>query len=132
MNSHGRRRVASTAPSGGDGRDLRPADRYVRPGRVASFATVVAAARQRGECAIGYRAHTPGAARRHEGIRLRPAKSERRQWAAEDEIVVLPPGPATADGGPHERDVLPGTRRDTEATDAPAGRPPGAPGGPGP
>ncbi|MFF5854466.1 hypothetical protein ACFY8B_02330 [Streptomyces sp. NPDC012751] len=81
--------------------------------------------------AIGYRAHTPGAARRHEGNRFCPAKSERRQWAAEDEIVVLPPGPATADGGPREPNVLPRMRRDTEATDAPAGRPPGAPGGPG-
>ncbi|MFE0859078.1 NAD-binding lipoprotein [Streptomyces mutabilis] len=36
---------------------LRPASYYVLPGRVASFATVVASALRRGECAVGYRAH---------------------------------------------------------------------------
>ncbi|WP_320775584.1 CASTOR/POLLUX-related putative ion channel, partial [Streptomyces sp. CRN 30] len=35
---------------------LHPAERYVRPGREASFSTVIAAALRRGECAIGYRA----------------------------------------------------------------------------
>jgi len=69
---------------------LRPADHYILPGREASFATVVAAAAARGECAIGYRRDglDAGAGRCHE-LRLNPAKSERRVWNAQDEVVIV-------------------------------------------
>ncbi|MFJ9898151.1 NAD-binding lipoprotein [Streptomyces sp. NPDC091280] len=87
---------------------LHPADRYVRPGRAASFATVVAAALRVGECAIGYRAHDPRAPRPHEPVRLCPGKSERRVWHAEDEILVLTPGRAEPVHPPQL--TVPGTR----------------------
>ncbi|MFJ7415433.1 NAD-binding lipoprotein [Streptomyces sp. NPDC098077] len=69
---------------------LRSAGAYVRPGAEAAFAGVVAAARDRGECAIGYRRHDaartgPG----DHGIRLNPPKGERRVWHAEDQVVVV-------------------------------------------
>ncbi|MFJ1800614.1 NAD-binding lipoprotein [Streptomyces sp. NPDC088180] len=69
---------------------LRPAGAYIRPGAEAAFAAVVAAARDRGECAIGYRRHDaartgPG----DHGIRLNPPKGERRVWHAEDQVVVV-------------------------------------------
>ncbi|MDQ1041265.1 voltage-gated potassium channel Kch [Streptomyces sp. V3I8] len=86
---------------------LRPAGHYVVPGGEASFATVVAAALDRGECAIGYRrtgpaagAGGPGNDRRHE-LRLNPAKSERRVWGAQDEVVVLATDTAVSDA-PHD------------------------------
>ncbi|WP_225823409.1 CASTOR/POLLUX-related putative ion channel [Streptomyces naphthomycinicus] len=102
---------------------LRPAGQYVLPGREASFATVVAAALRHGDCAIGYRAHTPHTARGDDGIRLCPGKSERRVWAAGDEIVVVSAPPAVSCGGAGVRDGLPGMRR-KEAGDAPAAHPP--------
>ncbi|MFJ5049680.1 NAD-binding lipoprotein [Streptomyces sp. NPDC088719] len=69
---------------------LRPAGAYIRPGAEAAFAGVVAAAWDRGECAIGYRRHDaartgPG----DHGIRLNPPKGERRVWHAEDQVVVV-------------------------------------------
>ncbi|WP_240468359.1 CASTOR/POLLUX-related putative ion channel [Streptomyces dangxiongensis] len=126
----------------GGGLGLRPAGLYVRPGREATFATVVAASLRRGECAIGYRAHLPRTAHRHDGIRLAPGKSERRVWAAEDEVVVLSAAPrasdaetdAETDAGGAEPDALPRMRRPPEADalpsdrgpeeDPPTGRPP--------
>ncbi|MFK0150483.1 NAD-binding lipoprotein [Streptomyces sp. NPDC090493] len=90
---------------------LYSADHYVLPGREAAFATVAAAALARGECAIGYHAHTPRAARRYGAVRLSPAKSERRVWQAEDEVLVLTAGPGRPGGaGPGQR-VLPGPGR---------------------
>ncbi|MEV7167660.1 NAD-binding lipoprotein [Streptomyces microflavus] len=68
---------------------LRPAGTYVRPGAEATFATVVAAARDRGECAIGYRRHDGRTGRADQGIRLNPSKSERHVWNAEDHVVVV-------------------------------------------
>lgn len=68
---------------------LRPAGTYVRPGAEATFATVVAAARDRGECAIGYRRHNGRTGRADQGIRLNPSKSERHVWSAEDHVVVV-------------------------------------------
>lgn len=68
---------------------LRPAGTYVRPGAEATFATVVAAARDRGECAIGYRRHDGRTGRADQGIRLNPSKSERHVWSAEDHVVVV-------------------------------------------
>ncbi|MEV1067754.1 NAD-binding lipoprotein [Streptomyces sp. NPDC050263] len=68
--------------AGGGTLRLRPAHRYVLPDRPASFATIVAAARDLGECAIGHRRHD-------DGVRLNPAKAERRVWSREDDIVVV-------------------------------------------
>lgn len=68
---------------------LRPAGTYVRPGAEATFATVVAAARDRGECAIGYRRHDGRTGRAGRGVRLNPSKDERHVWSAEDHVVVV-------------------------------------------
>ncbi|EFL36346.1 lipoprotein [Streptomyces viridochromogenes DSM 40736] len=73
----------------GTGVRLRPAGDYVLPGCETSFATVVAAARQRGECAIGYRSHDEASTSPDYGVRINPPKSERRRWAAGDEVVVV-------------------------------------------
>ncbi|WP_329455731.1 CASTOR/POLLUX-related putative ion channel [Streptomyces sp. NBC_01497] len=103
---------------------LRGAGAYVRPGREATFATVVAAARDRGECAIGYRRHDRRAMAPDHGVRLNPHKGERRSWSAEDEIVVVasdtadpavptaqaaaPAAPAHAHAAPAGRAAVPG------------------------
>ncbi|MFF4896034.1 NAD-binding lipoprotein [Streptomyces sp. NPDC001068] len=82
---------------------LRPAARYVVPGREATFGTVVAAALEHGECAIGHLAHDPRAARPYDGVVLSPAKSERRVWSTDDQVLVVTAGPAVpgpADGPP--------------------------------
>ncbi|MFI8193340.1 NAD-binding lipoprotein [Streptomyces sp. NPDC085946] len=73
----------------GNGVHLRPAADYVRPDRETSFATVVAAARDRGECAIGYRRHDDASKGPHYGLRINPPKSERRRWTDRDEVVVV-------------------------------------------
>ncbi|MEV5759553.1 NAD-binding lipoprotein [Streptomyces tendae] len=75
---------------------LRPASYYVLPGRVASFATVVASALRLGECAIGYRAHDACTPRREVDVRLAPGKAERRAWNSMDEILVVTPSEAGA------------------------------------
>nr|WP_307054722.1 NAD-binding lipoprotein [Streptomyces achromogenes] len=75
--------------AGGSTLRLRPAHRYVPPERPASFAAVVAAARERGECAIGYRgAEHEGTPPSH-GVRLNPPKSRTRLWSAGDDVVVI-------------------------------------------
>ncbi|WTX91881.1 NAD-binding lipoprotein [Streptomyces sp. NBC_00637] len=84
--------------AGGSALRLRPAHHYVLPDRPASFATVVAAARDRGECAIGYRCHDPAAAHTRHEVRLNPAKDGRRIWSRADEIVVIV-ADAAAEGG---------------------------------
>lgn len=73
----------------GTGVRLRPATDYVLPGHETTFATVVAAARQRGECAIGYRSHDDASTSPGHGVRINPPKAERRRWTAEDEVVVV-------------------------------------------
>ncbi|MEV5321793.1 NAD-binding lipoprotein [Streptomyces sp. NPDC052687] len=73
----------------GSGVRLRPASDYVRPDQETAYATVVAAARQRGECAIGYRAHADASTAPSHGIRINPPKTERRRWSARDEVVVV-------------------------------------------
>ncbi|WP_405690072.1 CASTOR/POLLUX-related putative ion channel [Streptomyces sp. NBC_01185] len=81
--------------AGGSSICLRFAGSYVRPGAEATFATVVAAARDRGECAIGYRSHDGLTEPTSRGVRLNPPKEERRVWSAEDHVVVV----ATTAGG---------------------------------
>ncbi|GGY07491.1 CASTOR/POLLUX-related putative ion channel [Streptomyces djakartensis] len=73
----------------GTGVRMRPATDYVLPGRETSFATVVAAARDRGECAIGYRSRDSAPTTPGPGVRINPPKSERRRWTAGDEVVVV-------------------------------------------
>jgi Trk K+ transport system NAD-binding subunit len=73
----------------GTGVRLRPATDYVPAGTETSFATVVAAARRRGECAIGYRSHDDASTSPGYGMRINPPKDERRRWTAEDEVVVI-------------------------------------------
>ncbi|MET9482875.1 NAD-binding lipoprotein [Streptomyces sp. NPDC006638] len=72
---------------------LRPAGTYVRTGCEATFATVVAAARDRGECAIGYRRHDRRMSAPDYGVRLNPPKAERREWGAGDHVVVVTTDP---------------------------------------
>ncbi|MCI3220683.1 NAD-binding lipoprotein [Streptomyces sp. NP-1717] len=91
--------------AGGSTVCLRPAGTYVRPGSDATFATVVAAARDRGECAIGYRRHDLRTVPPDHGVRLNPHKGERRAWSAEDQVVVVatdPVHPTEAAGQPAE------------------------------
>ncbi|MFJ5997837.1 NAD-binding lipoprotein [Streptomyces sp. NPDC092370] len=73
----------------GTGIRLRPAGDYVLPGCETTFATVVAAARQRGECAVGYRSHDDASAGPGYGVRINPPKAERRGWTAGDEVIVV-------------------------------------------
>jgi hypothetical protein len=73
----------------GTGIRLRPAGDYVLPGCETAFATVVAAARGRGECAIGYRSHDDASTSPGYGVRVNPPKSERRRWTAADEVIVV-------------------------------------------
>ena len=69
---------------------LRPAGDYLKPGSGANFATVVDAARRRGECAIGYRVSAssddPASAF---GVRINPSKSEPVPSGARDRVIVL-------------------------------------------
>ena len=69
---------------------LRPASEYVALGRELSFATVVEAARRRGESALGYRtasqAWEPEASY---GVRVNPPKSQTFVPAAGDRVIVL-------------------------------------------
>ena len=72
---------------------LRPAGEYVAVGRPTTFATVVAAARRRGETAMGYRtasvAQDPAAAY---GVRVNPPKSTEVPADAGDRVIVLAEG----------------------------------------
>ena len=102
---------------------LRTADHYVLAGREASFATVVAAALERDECAIGYRPHNPHAYRPHDSVRLCPGKSQQRVWSAEDEILVLTTGRGEPDTPALSRCALPGMRPERGGGDSPPSAP---------
>ncbi|MGW2618865.1 CASTOR/POLLUX-related putative ion channel [Streptomyces sp. NPDC001500] len=95
--------------TGGSALRLRPAPRYAPADRPVSFATVVAAARERGECAIGYRCHDPTAPSGRR-VGLNPAKSDTRMWSGTDDIVVI-----VTDGPAEGRGDGPETRRGTRA-----------------
>ncbi|MFG2576311.1 NAD-binding lipoprotein [Streptomyces sp. NPDC048481] len=75
--------------AGGTQIHLRPAADYVVTGHETSFATVVAAARARGECAVGYRSHADAHRAPGYGLRLNPPKADRRRWSEGDEVVVI-------------------------------------------
>lgn len=69
---------------------LRPAGDYVELGQPLNFYTVVEAARQRGEVALGYRLRSlAGNADQSYGVRVNPDKSKPITFAAEDRVIVL-------------------------------------------
>ncbi len=69
---------------------LKPVGDYVEPGQPVNFYTVVEAARQRGEVAIGYRVvselHDAGKAY---GVRTNPPKSKQVTFSGADKVIVL-------------------------------------------
>lgn len=69
---------------------LKPADQYVAVDRPINFYTVVEAARQRGESAIGYRskANTNNIARSY-GVVLNPPKDQLIKFQPQDVIILL-------------------------------------------
>ena len=69
---------------------LRPAANYVELGAALNFYTVVEAARQQGQVALGYRleAHAQDPAKGY-GVVLNPDKSVRVTYAGGDQIIVL-------------------------------------------
>lgn len=79
--------------AGGSELYLRPAGDYVASGREVDYATVVEAARRRGECAIGFRlaaaADDPAGGF---GVRINPPKSQRVALGSGDRVVVLAEG----------------------------------------
>ena len=68
---------------------LKPASDYLKPGAAANFATVIEAARRRGETALGYRLrssfHTPP----EYGVVLNPDKAGPLTLSADDRVIVL-------------------------------------------
>ncbi len=65
---------------------LKPAEDYVAAGEPVRFATVVDAARRRGEIAIGYLSAKGGVAER---VHVNPKKSSQATFAAGDKIIVI-------------------------------------------
>jgi hypothetical protein len=69
---------------------LRPAGDYVEAGREISYATIVAAALRRGECAIGYRVGALAEdSTREFGVRINPPKASRVSLGKGDRVIVL-------------------------------------------
>lgn len=69
---------------------MRPAGHYVSPGTAVTFATIVEAARRRGESAIGYRTQEgEDDAARNFGVVINPRKSDTFPIAAGDRVIVL-------------------------------------------
>ncbi|MEU8772604.1 NAD-binding lipoprotein [Streptomyces sp. NPDC048606] len=68
---------------------LRPAADYVRTGREVSFATVVASAGRRRECAVGYRSAAGSGTAPAHGVHLNPDKRQRIRFTDADRIIVL-------------------------------------------
>lgn len=69
---------------------LKPVGDYVAVGQPVGFATVVEAARRRGETALGYRiaAQARSGAKPY-GVHTNPPKSARVTFAAEDKVIVI-------------------------------------------
>jgi voltage-gated potassium channel Kch len=68
---------------------LKPASAYVRPGVTANFATVIEAARLRGETAIGVRSRSQGEQAPGYGVVLNPSKAAPLTLSADDSIVLV-------------------------------------------
>ena len=73
----------------GSGIHLKPAPNYVHAGSSTNFATVIEAARRRGETAIGYRVHSDARNGPHFGLRMNPDKSAALRLAVNDQVIVL-------------------------------------------
>ncbi|MCB5183109.1 CASTOR/POLLUX-related putative ion channel [Streptomyces antimicrobicus] len=74
---------------GGSEINLVPATAYVRAGAEVTFATVVEAARRRGESALGYRTGAEAARGPAYGVRINPPKSAPVRFEPEDSVIVL-------------------------------------------
>ena len=61
----------------------------MRPGVTANFATVIEAARRRGETAIGYRTRSHGEQAPGYGVVLNPSKSAPLTLSADDSVVLV-------------------------------------------
>ncbi|WP_367125983.1 CASTOR/POLLUX-related putative ion channel [Streptomyces phytohabitans] len=68
---------------------LKPADRYLLPDVEANFATVVEAARRRGESAIGYRLGSHADEPVSFGVRLNPSRTAPLRLGPADHVIVL-------------------------------------------
>jgi voltage-gated potassium channel Kch len=69
---------------------LRPAGDYVPAGRETSYATIVASALRKGECAIGYREEARSDDPSSDfGVRINPPKAERVALGPDDRVIVL-------------------------------------------
>jgi ion channel POLLUX/CASTOR len=69
---------------------LRPASSYVKPGTDVNFYTVLEAARQRNQVAIGYRIQADSRdASKAYGVKVNPKKLSRVNFTLEDQILVL-------------------------------------------
>lgn len=68
---------------------LKPAGDYLRPDTEANFATVLEAARRRGETAIGYRVAAHGDRAPRYGVHLNPPRSEPLVLGGSDHVIVL-------------------------------------------
>lgn len=72
---------------------LKPAGDYVALDRSVSFATVVEAARRRGEVAIGYRSSALSSdAGASYGVKVNPPKADKVKFAEGDRVIVLAEG----------------------------------------
>lgn len=67
---------------------IKPASHYLHLNQEINFSTIITAASQRGETAIGYRVQADEDKRSH-GVVLNPHKSDRISFTAEDSIIVL-------------------------------------------
>lgn len=68
---------------------LKPATEYVRPGASANFATVIDAARRRGQTALGYRRHESFPQPPGYGVVLNPDRAAPLTLSADDRVIVL-------------------------------------------
>ena len=69
---------------------LKPVNEYVTPGHEVNTATIVAAARNKGEIALGYRiAADSGNADKAYGVIINPSKDRLRTFSVADRIIVL-------------------------------------------
>jgi len=69
---------------------IKPATNYVAPGQAVNFHTIVAAARRRGEIAIGYKTAALRRDASHSyGVVVNPDKSEKITLGPEDRVIVV-------------------------------------------
>ncbi|WP_230420966.1 hypothetical protein [Actinomadura soli] len=81
---------------------LKLASDYLRPDAAANFATVIEAARRRGETALGYRLRTSFHTPPGYGVVLNPDKAAPLTLSADDRVIVL----ARNDSSPAEQNAI--------------------------